>query len=175
MSRRPRHSGAPLQPGTSEFEVVCLLRGIKPANMAGYIAPYEAWERELVAVLDRLPRTPLHYGSVHLAAAKPNLCHHNVRRYCHFDFLAKPILGWVDDGAGYVLHSVVEIAGLLYDVTPCRYRFPFVCDAALQIRWEHRMDGDMRATITRSGRILPGSLRTPAVARQWRRWAGYPG
>jgi hypothetical protein len=48
---------------------------------------------------------------------------------------------------------------------------PFVLDNALDIAWECGDSGRMRAVITRRGRRMPNTLRTPEAAEEWSAWA----
>lgn len=100
-----------------------------------------------------------------------NICHHNVDRYCRLNHRAKPVLGWLADGSGYILHSVVEIEGELFEITPFRVplALPFVRDDALRVSWQHLINGKVRAVVTRDRREMPRFLRTPEGARKDRR------
>lgn len=146
---------------------------ISEQSLALYLSPYEQWERDLVRYLDRQPRSPVWTDSDVSSSRRLGLCHHNVQSYCRFDQSAKHVLGWFADGSGYILHSVVDIDGFLCDVTPYRMpiNLPFVRDDTLILEWIIVDGGKTRAVITREGREIPMSLRTPKAAREFRQFA----
>lgn len=137
-----------------------------------YLSPYDRWERKLVRHLDRQPRSAVEYRNVIAHQGRAGLCHHNVQAYCRLNLRAKPAMGWLADGSGYVLHSVVELDGVLLEATPARLPipFPFVRDGTLLIGWRVLDNGKTRAVITREGREMPVSLRTPKAARAFRQF-----
>jgi hypothetical protein len=110
---------------------------IPPENIAEYTATYDAWERELVEHLDGQPRSIVHDAVDERRDYPPARCHHNVEAYCRSDHRATPVLGWLQDRTGYVMHSLIEIDGELFEVTPSRLPFPqplpFVRDGALRV------------------------------------------
>ena len=155
--------------------------GISAESIALYRTPYEPWERNLVRHLDRQPRSPVLYAVDNSPGLRSGECHHNAERYCNVDCRATHVLGWLDDGNGYILHSVVQVEGQLLEITPLRLSltlpwlmFSFVRDPALSLTWQKRGNGNTRAVITREGREMPSSLRTPKAAREFRAWANLP-
>lgn len=137
-----------------------------------YLSAYERWERDLVRHLDRQPRSPVQYRNVIAQQGRAGLCHHNVEAYCRLNLRAKPVLGWLADGYGYILHSVIKLDELLLEATPARLPvpFPFVRDDALLLIWRALDNGKTRAVITRKGREMPVSLRSPKAAREFRQF-----
>lgn len=146
---------------------------ISERSRALYLSPYERWERELVRHLNRQPHVPVEYLGDFARQGRPGLCHHNVAAYCRIDLRAKPVLGWLQDEHGYILHSVVELEGLLLEATPARWPvpFPFVPDDRLFLGWKALENGISRAVITRADREMPPSLRKPKAVRELRRFA----
>ncbi len=154
---------------------------ISAESKALYDSDYDRWELDLVRHLDRQPRSPVLYAGDDVTGLKSGECHHNAERYCRIHCSATHVLGWLDDGNGYILHSVVQVEDQLREVTPLRLSlllpwptFPFVRDPALNLTWQVRDSGRTRAVITREGREMPSSLRTPKAAREFRAWANLP-
>lgn len=132
---------------------------------------YEVWEQKIVEQLDGQPHYYLEDISDTVFPKLPmQQCHHNVETYRGLNKRAKPVLGWLQDEAGYILHSAVEIGFKICEITPIVLRLPFVRDRDLQIEWVEKSEGTIRAEITRHGRSMPPSIRTPEAARQIISW-----
>ena len=156
---------APTSQGTASAADLAGLRD----RVAMRLSPYEDEERELVAYLDTQPRFHPHNISL-LTRFPANQCHLNVARYLAENQTAFHVLGWLDVGDGYLMHSVAGIGNKMVDVTPVAISLPFVPDPLLKLQWRRGNPGASRADITRSGQKVPGELRTPAGAQEYFAW-----
>jgi hypothetical protein len=106
-----------------------------------HISEREASEHDRISKLTFVPVEGLAPDQMRALGTKPGLCHAN----CHYlerIGKAERVIGWLrlfDEEDGYLLHSVVRMAGKLVDVTPARAvtkMETFATDPSLSARGE---------------------------------------
>jgi hypothetical protein len=113
------------------------------AEIEQWMFPATEWEARAVDEVRRLPVHTVSRVTAAQAAAigmPPEECHANCRRYEKNDPEGKSrqVTGWAEEDGGYVLHSVVERDGVLFDITPSlmdpRPTIRFIRDAKIEWR-----------------------------------------
>jgi hypothetical protein len=127
--------------------------------------PHSEWETEICAGLreeDVVVVRRVSAADLAWMRMPANHCHANVRWYVENDPTksARPVVGWWVQWPNFILHSVVEIEGQLFCITPSPItatEIPFIPDP--KINWIE--DGKVYSAICNGQKIGPGVRRYP--------------
>ncbi|MBX4950725.1 hypothetical protein HJA95_14295 [Rhizobium binae] len=142
-----------------------ILSKLAAENMQAYAQPASRWEADTLAEILELRRVtvarPPRQQLMELGF-EPYNCHANCARQVELDEdkASRHVSGWLVHGHSLVLHSVVEMHGEWFCLTPqlqpAAQQFQFIPDPSIE--WREASDGSSREPFRR-GHPVPNTLR----------------